>query len=924
MPKTIFLKKSDTLARQVAEVLIGESGNDLGRVEVWIPTTGAERRIRRALADHGVLSPRFVSPMKALLPRAASNLAQRFEREAAWARVVSEAEPSLLEPLFSEARLENGVSGPTVGGVFCDLCDLLAEGGWNPGSAEVREACGVDSDRWEVLGELHRRQISLLATHGLIDPNEARLVEREAVSGRENLDRLVVACVPDLPVAAQKRAEALEKLGVRVEVLVWMPGEMSAGFDAWGRPDSEAWSGCRIDFDASRIFTARTPEQEAELAMDFALSSQSPGDYAVVLADSTLGNAFRNEVSNRGGRPFLPEGSRLDLTEPGRIALEWERFRETLELRSLRRLLELPRFNRLVRSGLDWSSGDPLGVCDFLIGEALLSDLAQAEALAGRVCDPSIKTPGRRDLVTPFVAAVKALLSSRGPEIIARVWRGGGEGLETARRIVELHEAMSASRLFRKDSPELAEGFARALKSEPVFESSRPGDVELSGWLEAPWIDAERLVLCGCVEGVLPSLTTSHAFLPDSRRRSLGLADNASRFARDAYLFQCLTLARTSGNFSCTLSRFDSNGSPWMPSSLLLRCSAEELPERVLGLFGPVPPAAPRARRVNSWKWNVPESMRRPVEKLSPTDFSDYLACPFRYWLRKARRLDSFVSDAREMDARAFGLLIHAALEAFGKESPGESDAAAIERLVLDHLESSAGNLFGSVPSPAVLVQLEAARARMRAFAWVQAGQFADGWRIVATEEKLEFDGPSPLFIGPLPLSGKIDRIERNVNSGAWRIMDYKTHAKAVPPVKKHLGPLLSEEWLPEAVVETGPPDKRRMRRWADLQLPLYQRILSHLHAGEIGENPVKTAYFTLSADPAETAVVEFGELDEATMESAMRCATAIARRVSEGCFWPPQPHRGSWDDPFDVFFLNGNPEACLSRETIEFLKGAA
>jgi hypothetical protein len=107
-----------------------------------------------------------------------------------------------------------------------------------------------------------------------------------------------------------------------------------------------------------------------------------------------------------------------------------------------------------------------------------------------------------------------------------------------------------------------------------------------------------------------------------------------------------------------------------------------------------------------------------------------------------------------------------------------------------------------------------------------------------------------------------------------------------------------------------------------DLQLPLYRHILGHWYGPEIADHPASTAYFTLPADPAETAVEEFTELNNDTIESAMRCAAEIAALVNKGRFWPPQPFNGSWNDPFGAIFPNGKPEACFTEETIAFLKG--
>ncbi|MBU6182817.1 MAG: PD-(D/E)XK nuclease family protein [Verrucomicrobia bacterium] len=918
MGKTIFLGKPGALASQVAEVLLRENRKDLSRVEVWIPTAGAGRRVRRALAEEGVLSPRFTQPMRALLPDGVA-VAEPFEREAAWALALKRADGNFLEPLFSSVSLETDSARLRCGGVLCGLCDLLAEAGLSPAHAEVAEVCAGDSARWEVLGRLYDCYLAALKDCGLVDPNEARFAEIARPSRGGELRRLVVACVPDLPLAAQRYAEALESLGVEVQVLVWFPDGLEGGFDSWGRPLADEWAKCRIAAQPDQITVTRSPEDEARLALDFATSSKNPGDYAVVLADPKPGSAFRSEVEFRGGVAFLPEGSRLDLTEAGVIALEWPRFQSSGDLRVLRRLLELPRFNRVVRAGSGLRDGGILAACDFLIGEAVLSDFRQATAFAAVDFDPSADKLGRRSQSRLLVELLGAILKWDVPELLGKAWRSGGEGLEAAREVAALYGAISASPL-SGDGGVLEHAFARAIKAGRVFESSESGNVELPGWLEAPWLEASRLAVCGCTEGSLPSVVNGHPFLPDSKRRALGLADNAARFARDAYLLQCLLIARPAPDFRCSFSRFDSDGSPALPSSLFLRCEQDALPERVLQLFADLPGAGNRPRRGNTWKWRLPENLCRKVEKISPTDFAQYLACPFRFYLRRPLWLDALNPDAREMDPKRFGTLVHNALEKFGLEAPHEPDPEKIERFVLGNLDEMAGSLFGPSPAPAVRVQIEAAKVRLKGFARIQAEQFAVGWRIVSVERKLEVE--EGLSIGPLKLSGKIDRIERNDQTGAWRILDYKTRSKADPPAKKHFGPRLAPEWLPAAELEVPIGKRTYKKRWADLQLPLYRKILSHWHGSEIGGAPIVTAYFALPADPGDAAVLEFTELDEAAIASATECAEAVSALIHKGVFWPPQAQKSSWDDPFGGLFLHGKPEDCIAPETIAFLEG--
>ena len=204
MSEMIFLRKSDPLALQVAEVLLKDGGFDLSRVEVWIPTAGAGRRIRRALAERGVLSPRFTQPMRALLPDRV-RIAERFEREGAWALALKKLDSQFLEPLFSDARLDTDAARLKSGGVLCDLCDLLAEAGLSPVSGSLRTICGEDAERWVVLGRVYDCYLAVLRDFGLTDPNEARFAEIVNPSRALGVDRLVIACIPDFGCTALRR-----------------------------------------------------------------------------------------------------------------------------------------------------------------------------------------------------------------------------------------------------------------------------------------------------------------------------------------------------------------------------------------------------------------------------------------------------------------------------------------------------------------------------------------------------------------------------------------------------------------------------------------------------------------------------------------------------------------------------------------------
>jgi ATP-dependent helicase/nuclease subunit B len=336
-----------------------------------------------------------------------------------------------------------------------------------------------------------------------------------------------------------------------------------------------------------------------------------------------------------------------------------------------------------------------------------------------------------------------------------------------------------------------------------------------------------------------------------------------------------------------------------------MRCAPEELPPRVKSLFDKAPEDAAPPVRSHDWKWTVPKIEGAP-QRISVTDFKSYLACPFRFYLGKRARLEGHDPSKREMDALQFGILVHGVLQRYGEHYRDLSGEEEITAVVLEALSSESASRFGEDPSPAVRVQIEAAKVRLMAFARVQAAQFAAGWRIQEVERKSQGD----LVVGGLPVSGQIDRIE--VNGDRVRVLDYKTQTQTKRPEKLHLE-APSKAFLKEA--ETTYRGKKKA--WTDLQLPLYRKIAEKIYPGKT----IETAYFVLPADPEESAVIPF-ELSPEDLESALCCAEAVASRIAQGIYWPPRQLPSTWEDPLGVFLEGGSPKECLEKDSIVFLNG--
>jgi len=253
-----------------------------------------------------------------------------------------------------------------------------------------------------------------------------------------------------------------------------------------------------------------------------------------------------------------------------------------------------------------------------------------------------------------------------------------------------------------------------------------------------------------------------------------------------------------------------------------------------------------------------------PITRMSVTSFRDYIACPYRFYLRHVLRLRTADDHADELDGAAFGSLAHEVLRMFGASPERDStDVEQIRHALHDALNRSVAASFGPDAMAVVHVQVEQLRLRLDTFAEMQAEWAEAGWRIEHTEVPSDQHQHAKLIVDgePMQLTGRIDRIDVHTKTGERIVFDYKTSDTSRRPEDAH----------------------QRRGEWADLQLPLYRHLVRALGI----EGPIRLGYITLSKD---TSRVDFfqAEWSDADLEQADRRAYEIVRAVRNEEFWPP------------------------------------
>jgi ATP-dependent helicase/nuclease subunit B len=916
--------------RHLAAAWSGRGPLDLRDHLLVVPTQRAGRRLREALAAHAatrgqaVFPPRVVQPKdllaSALAPQGAASPAEML---VAWIEVLRGLRLEEFDAVFPIEPAERGFAwAARLARQLMDVQAVLGENGLRIGDVPARAGVFPELRRWTQLGELERRHDAHLAAAYRVNLHAARITAATMPTPPEGVRRVVMVATPD-PMALVLRR--LDALATQVPVEVLVHGPSLEPFDAWGRPTIAAWSHRALDlpdFD-QRVHLHTDPSAQADaiaaIARTHTRAGREPdGLLGIAIADREILAPLHHGLNYAGIASYDPEGTPHRASELYRL----------LEL--LLALVEEPAFAAaasLLRcpAVLDWLAHET----DAAFAPASL--LEALDALRARHLPPTIEDARRhaldhrprgseepwqpvaraldalerlRDLAAgPFPEGVQAALATLhghrrfqvGNTDDAAVIAAAEAWSEIARDTAEA--AARLGRIGDRDTWRLAlQQFGESRR----FEEKPSGALELQGWLELPWEDAPHLVVAGLNDGRVPAAIVGDAFLPEALRERLGLTTNAARLARDAYLLHALIASRSShGRIDLLLGRTSAAGDPLRPSRLLLLCDDAELPARIARLFRDIAPE-PGGSSAVAWRraWRLEPEAPEPFTSVSVTAFRDHLACPFRFYLRHKLRMREVDPQKEELDALDFGNLVHDALEGLFKEPAMLrcADPAKIRRFLVDRLDRHAHALYGSrVPVP-LLVQLESARQRLAHAARIHAEGIAAGWVIHAVEL------PFSCTVGPLTVTGRIDRIDRHEASGAIRVLDYKTFDTAKLPDTTHTRRVPARDGdapaPPEYACFTAPDGSELL--WHDLQLPLYRRALAPQfgHAIEVG-------YFNLPKAATETGINLWQGFDAAWQAAADRCAEGVAAAIAAGVFWPPA-ERTAFTDDFAALFHEG------------------
>ena len=909
-----------TVATEFLFDSVGSSGPiDLSNTVVVVPGARAGRRLRSRMLyeanqrNRGLLPPQIVtvSYLPELLYQPKRPFASPWVQHLAWSTALLRCGHSIrveIAPALAEREAESSAEAEVNEGwldvgrmLWRQYRELTAEG---LSFADVAER-GVDLDgffeskRWQALAAVQNEYLRALDREAIWDQQTARLV---AVRHHEcTFDgHIVLLGTVDLNRTIRLM---LDQISDKVTSLVYAPTAWSDRFDEYGCVCPDAWEEADIDIADDQWSVVYGPHEQGQRITEIIQDYEgrfATSEVVIGCADAKLVPFVQRSLSERGVPSRWSGGVPIERSAPVKLLAEladlfdgmrftrfcaWIRHPDVSRWLATKRVFPVNKVDKYFNHFLPATWTEPARGSRDEWEQAHLA-LEHTRTLLSSLREAKLPVTAWMPRVRKVFEAIYGAQTADLSEYHDRVKQDACQVIDDA--IAGL-AAMPASFALEITATQALRLIIAAVLGERLAAPPTDEAVELLGWLDLVLDEAPATIVTGVNEGVVPQSVTSDLFLPDRLRQHLQINDNRLRYARDAYAMSVLLGSRSAMHLITCQN--DVHTDPLVPSRLLFCCDDETRVQRWLHFSNavtgamdaavPSPPAPTDVAAHSLFETPLPDPEAELPTALSVTAFKSYLQCRYLFYLERILKLSFVDDDARELAGNRFGTLLHDALARFGR-SPAKSltDSSEIYNAVSLELKACFAEVCGEAPLAAVSVQFEQALLRLKAFAKVQAGLRQEGWEIEYVEsENKKTVVDWVVDDEPFQIQGIVDRIDVHADTGAVRVIDYKTG---------DMGVKIKELWSAEG-------------GWTDLQLPLYRHLAQQL--GFAG--PYEAAYFVLPKRCEDTQLLPAQPWTDEALQQADAQARDIIRRIRQRDFWPPAEERPQfsrdWDDVVGV-----------------------
>ncbi len=816
--------------------------------------------------------------------------------------VLREMESNIIAPIVGPRRPspDDVVAWSVIARQVCEAIKTATGSGhsldrstWPAHATEMLTDSAIK--RFDVLREIHAKVETILSKDGLciFEYEQLALLNGDRSLDLGSTQRVVVVGASDLAVIATQLLDRLVDQGVLIDVLIRAPESASLGFDTHGCIENSFWINAEIEIEDSSISVSGSPSaQAAEVVRTLAgLDENVTTDQITISStDEQLIPTIQRHVQGHGVQTRFAGGNPVLQRQEALLLSSVTAFVSTRTFESYASLVRHPDIVDLltidssaVKSLSNYSMNvvpNQISTKHWFNPKESRDDYSELRSLHKKVVDlltPCFTLERKPALIDQSLPAIRAfLLAVYGDDVLDRE----DPKLQTLQKIFGVIDRLDAvseticMQLGPLRVSEVLQILLSELNGVSIPAPHNLGAIDTVGWLEAIAIDTPHVIVVGMSADIVGGNDPSDAYFPDGLRKALGLETINRRMARDAHAIVAMQKSRShSGSTTWIVGRKNTAGDPLTPSPLLMRCSdGDQLAKRsgslVVSMEKENPEIPPQFKHRTVGKGipfpNPKDIKHERMTRVSVTAFKDYLACPYRFWLKHVMKLNLAEEGSSELDAKLFGSFVHAVLQRFGEDESvrNSSDAAVIEQSLNRELDRLVAEQLGTTVSGKVNVQVELARFRLKGFAEHQARSISDGWKIVCIERKvkteLRVEGTH------LIISGVIDRIDVH-EDGRIRVLDYKTGATSAN--EAHY--------------------KKNDAHWIDFQLPLYRCLLpkiEELDEYDTGNENVSLGYFKIG-DQESTSGIDLLDLPLDVMEAVQDHINMTVESILRGEF---------------------------------------
>ena len=325
-----------------------------------------------------------------------------------------------------------------------------------------------------------------------------------------------------------------------------------------------------------------------------------------------------------------------------------------------------------------------------------------------------------------------------------------------------------------------------------AFEGEPLEGLQVMGLLESRCLDFDEVLFLGMNEGVLPKVSVSPTFIPDSIRKAFRLPVLENQNAIFAYLFY--RLLQSAKKVTLVYNGVTGESGGGEPSRFIRQLEFEtNCTFTNLLQFNETPGIQPENTIIvekSGPVWNKLQHYfnsngQYPNPRLSATDVTDYIACSLRFFYKKIATLKEPERLPDEIEASLIGSILHRLMEGiysgFIGRSLSKDDIISLRDVIPQKAAAALkAELFGKnlrIPQLNAVQKIVLKVVEQYALLILNYDATLAPFTILELENKSDYLLSFPVRVGlgnqKIWLYGIIDRVDKC--NGTIRIVDYKT-----------------------------------------------------------------------------------------------------------------------------------------------------